>query len=459
MVVIRSSILTRSDFDSISEADRETLAGSVHTLITSDAVSNSSLVVLKITRVRTIPGPPLTGQKLDNATGILTTFTETKVGTGTTIGAANTEVTPISEQVDNSITTVIPSSALAAFNLPMPDYTDIPLPTVLTALDVTWNEGTGDGNYTESASGESVGTSVSLSLSCNGSGQGSAHVMPDIIPTFAPDRGMHVPIIDWFFYLPHPVTDAAVLAKLATLSYVITPVTSIVAGVCSDATHTLSADEPFQFKTLVGASGANLAINTTYYARDIVAGVSFKYSLTVGGAAVTTGSASSGTMTPVFSAWPNFRPVEVYFTIKSQKVSLAFKAAARCSVFISGSDYSHGESTGNGYDTDYSATVESKSIRPTIHEAISLGGSTTKSKKCSAYAIAAIAAATNFPGAGAGDGGDAYADASVTPTSIPATPVASIPTAGKYLQKIDMQLSQWPGYAVIRARVVDFAKV
>lgn len=73
------------------------------------------------------------------------------------------------------------------------------------------------------------------------------------------------------------------------------PITSIVAGVVTAPGHEFVADDYFQFQGLVSAHGANLDINGAgYFVKTVVPGVSFTYSLTLGGAAVTTGNAVGG---------------------------------------------------------------------------------------------------------------------------------------------------------------------
>ena len=63
-----------------------------------------------------------------------------------------------------------------------------------------------------------MGSSASLAISANGRGQGSASVTPELIPVFNSIWTDDLPILDYFFFLPNPVTLSAVLAKVSTLA-------------------------------------------------------------------------------------------------------------------------------------------------------------------------------------------------------------------------------------------------
>lgn len=411
-------------------------------------------------------GPVLTGQRNNRRLGIIEPFTKRLVIADSADGDADTTISPVSIAQDEAVTETIPTAALTAFNATFPDYANIPLPDVLTAIAVTWELPEGTGAYIENGAMICSGDSINLNLSLSGSGEASAACVPEIIPTYAPSKGEHVPVTDVFFFLPQPVTHAAVLAKLLTLSALTVAVTNITAGLVASASHTLSDGQPFQFRTLVSASGANLAVSTTYYARDIVAGVSFKYALTSGGAAVTTGAATSGTAIPVTLAWPNFQPIGETLILKGQQVSINIRASARGAVSVNANgDYSMSVGNGLGGHKNTAPSIRAVVLKPAIHAAISLTGGTTNSATADASATATIPASGSFDPYGDGSpveaslSEDMDAIGSVSPSSLSATPVTSIPTAGLYMLSAQSDLSEFSGWSLFRCRLVDFANV
>lgn len=413
---------------------------------------------------RLLPGPLLTGQHLSPDTGILDPFTRQEIAANTADGTALTEITPKDAVIDAVETTIIPTAALDAFSTCFPDYADLPLPNVLTALAVEWEKSEAHGAYTETGSGTSYttdGTSLNLSVSMNGSAQGGGGVVAELIPTYAPQRGAHRPVLDYYFYIPHPASHAAVLAKMLTLTAAAFAVQSvaIATGVVSAAGHSLSNGEPFQFPTLVGIGGSGLAVNTTYYAQSVVGGVRFRFSATPGGAAILTGSATSGTAVPVFSAWPNFRPVEETVILKGEKRSVSPKVTAKNSLSISNTQIGETIGHGSGSDKDVSSSIRAVVLKPSIHADIAISGNTSESQAISVDASATMTAGGGWSGAASSITAATSALGAVTPVSLPATPVTEIPTFGRYLLSMPMDLSKYQGYALVRARTVNFADV
>lgn len=98
----------------------------------------------------------------------------------------------------------------------------------------------------------------------------------------------------------YEVLDADSDTKEVTidLPYVASTVTITIAnpGVVTWTSHGLSAGDPIRFTT-TGALPTGLAINTTYYVKQVLSANTFTVSSTVGGAAITTSGTQSGTQT------------------------------------------------------------------------------------------------------------------------------------------------------------------
>ena len=98
----------------------------------------------------------------------------------------------------------------------------------------------------------------------------------------------------------YEVLDADTDTKEVTidLPYVASTVTITIAapGVVTWTGHGLSAGDPIRFTTS-GALPTGLAINTTYYVKQVLSANTFTVSSSVGGAAITTSGTQSGTQT------------------------------------------------------------------------------------------------------------------------------------------------------------------
>ena len=98
----------------------------------------------------------------------------------------------------------------------------------------------------------------------------------------------------------YEVLDADTDTKEVTidLPYVSSTVTITIAapGVVNWTGHGLSAGDPIRFTTS-GALPTGLAINTTYYVKQVLSANTFTVSSSVGGAAITTSGTQSGTQT------------------------------------------------------------------------------------------------------------------------------------------------------------------
>lgn len=93
-------------------------------------------------------------------------------------------------------------------------------------------------------------------------------------------------------------TDTTGTAVTVDLPYIDATVTISIAapGVVTWANHGLSVNDTIRFTTS-GALPTGLAINTTYYVKEVLSANTFTVSATAGGAAITTSGTQSGTQT------------------------------------------------------------------------------------------------------------------------------------------------------------------
>lgn len=93
-------------------------------------------------------------------------------------------------------------------------------------------------------------------------------------------------------------TDTTGVAVTIDLPYVSSTVTITIAapGVVTWTAHGLSVNDTIRFTT-TGALPTGLAINTTYYVKEVLSANTFTVSTSAGGAAVTTSGTQSGTQT------------------------------------------------------------------------------------------------------------------------------------------------------------------
>ena len=169
-----------------------------------------------------LPGPfTMQGQDYDPLYGFLAEYTEGEVKNGASIGTAMSDIEPENYIKSNLKTYTIPTAALNAFYLTFPSTENIDFPRVLTALNITWDTAVGTGSYEETGTGAAAGNPANLSLSAQGRGQGSASVLGDIAPVFAPQPPPNLPVLDYFFFLPNPVTLSAILTRASAIATII----------------------------------------------------------------------------------------------------------------------------------------------------------------------------------------------------------------------------------------------
>jgi hypothetical protein len=134
-------------------------------------------------------------------------------------------------------------------------------------------------------------------------------------------------------------------------------------------------------------------------------------------------------------AWPIFKPESLIFKLVGSKVNASGRATAQGSAAAHSSGTAATGSIGFGEGRDYAPVIETMTIPPTLHDAITLSpGSDTESHtgETSIGATGVVILAST---------GTATADAagSVTPTSISATSPTALPSSGLYLFDFDVQ--------------------
>jgi len=343
-----------------------------------------------------LPGPfSLQGQQYDPEYGFLAEYTEGEVKNGAAIGTAVSDVEPINYIKSNLKTYTVPTAALNSFYLTFPGTENIEFPKVLMRIDLTWDLATGSGTYSESGNGFAEGVSGSVSLVAQGRGQGSASVLGDIAPIFAPQPQPNLPVLDYFFFLPNPVTLSAILARA-----------SAIATALAGSATTVNAWPVFQpqVHTFI-IVGQKVSVSCEAVARCSM-------SFNTGG---TSGDASFS------EAWSSGSGTNEDFGSTVRAITLP--------------ECIHGALTVSGL----TSVAQASSAQATAY--LSPEGSYWHG----AGSDSPITLSTAAVGA-------------IFPASLPATPTPALPASGLYLYKPDVTTYKW-GYSTVRARIFDFAVI
>lgn len=402
--------------------------------------------------------PILHGQEYDQTLDVVLPYDETIEPAGTSIGTNRRIVEPLGggDDLVRSPNTTALTAALDAYVLSYPGTTNLTLPDVLESVTGIIEKTSGVGFFHEDGFANWSGHG-SASLSLRGNGQSSAAIIPDLDPQIRQTWGNNVPMTHRFFFLPLPVTAADVLVKLTRLAVTGATVTITIAspGVVTWTSHGLSDGNTVTFTT-TGALPTGLSSSVVYYVVSSSTN-NFRVALTAGGTAINTSGSQSGVHTAraTVNAWPRFSPVAHTFTLVGQRLSLRCDASASWQDGGSDSSSEHSESGGTGASQEVGLTVRTVRVPPTIHGAITVGGTTsdTQDITASAQAIADAGTGTSFISE------DGSVAGSITPTTLSATShTTAIPTTGLYLLHTDADPYKW-GYARIHCEVVDFADV
>jgi hypothetical protein len=161
------------------------------------------------------------GQKYDPQTGIGETFTEQDIQVGLItplLGNANTEITPTDRNSSLVRTVTIPSTAILAFHRSWAETSAIDLPPTLTSLTMVYENNTGEGDSSETATGASVGSNPNLSIALNGTSQSSASLIPDLQVVIQDHAIADAPVQKYIFYAIEGDTMADILTRLTALA-------------------------------------------------------------------------------------------------------------------------------------------------------------------------------------------------------------------------------------------------
>ncbi len=415
-------------------------------------------------------GKLLYGQRYDETTDIIASYTQqmvTVANIAAVLGDARTDVTPNDGHSSLVRIWTQPTIADSVF-LAFPTTVNLNLPDVLTAVAITYNKTRGSGASKREVGGVIwVGVSGGMNLNPTASATGSGSIIPDADVSISQTWAQNIPAVTYLFYIAGTsISTSDIVTRLRILLTV--PATSVVAGlVTTSSAHNLSLNQPFSFLTVVGGSGGITAL-TTYYVKTIPTSTTFTYSATAGGSGLSGHAATSGTVSPIVSSWPIFKPVSHTLTLKGEQLSLQVGAQAELQynwgptnnstsiMPFAGSDaYTYSRELGN--------SIRSVRIPPTIHPAITFTGLTSDTiDDITVEAVAEIPAITGSGGAPSfsvltnsqDDTGEIFG--SVTPTSLSATSGQStIPTAGLYI--LDSQAEPYKyGTNRVRVTLVNF---
>lgn len=155
------------------------------------------------------------------------------------------------------------------------------------------------------------------------------------------------------------------------------------------------------------------------------------------------------------NAWPVFKPESITLKLVGQRTSSNARATFQGSVSSHSGGDSTSESAGFGEGQEFSPQVETVQIPATLHGAITLSPSSSSQTNTATAGISA----SGIIGGGGGGVANCIATGSVTPTSIPATSPAGVPTSGLYLFDFDIEPAETFGWFYAHAVVFDFAKL
>jgi hypothetical protein len=177
---------------------------------------------LQVVRVyQTLPGPVLSEKEYDQEWDVVIPRTRQRVLNSAVNLATNRQDVKALDSVQSELVTFDPTALAAVFDTYlnyMSSTTNLQLPDVLTSLTGVESSAVGNGTYAEAATGSGNGTTFFLSMSTQGTAQGSASKMLDVLVEIKQYWARNIPVVTYYFFLQSPVTAAAVLAKLQTLS-------------------------------------------------------------------------------------------------------------------------------------------------------------------------------------------------------------------------------------------------
>lgn len=169
---------------------------------------------------QTLPGPLLSEQDYNPRFDVIIPKTRQTVAAASAgIGDNRKDIRAI-DSVMSEVVTVDPSTiatALGSYSSSFPGTTNLDLPDILESIEAVINVTSGSGSGTESGDASASGSHGGYSLPGDNNSQSSVALLPDVIISIRQVWARNVPTLNYVFFLPIPVTSAAVLSKLATL--------------------------------------------------------------------------------------------------------------------------------------------------------------------------------------------------------------------------------------------------
>lgn len=159
--------------------------------------------------------------------------------------------------------------------------------------------------------------------------------------------------------------------------------------------------------------------------------------------------------------WPQFKPKAHTLVVQSARVNVSVRASTR--VEAGGTTSNGHESYEQGQGSSFDIDINLKGIRisPTIHGDITISGTTSDTATASATADASMPAVILLSGSHGPTPNSITttktAACSVTPTSLPHTNIAAIPTTGFYAKELQPGPSRF-GMTPYRVVIVDATK-
>lgn len=356
------------------------------------------------------------------------------------------------------------------------DYTNIPLPDVLTGLNVTSTASSGSGQDLHPAGTAAFTDGGSIALHPTARSQASAAIMPEVQP-----------LIESVWSRKLPSTNFAVYAATMTLEQILATATqlcianslfgmafatitiTIGTSTINWTGHGLSNGQTVLFST-TGALPTGISATRVYYVANEATNT-FQLAPTYAAAIAGTPLVSlSGTQSGTQSAAAAARPLPIFktgfYTISMFGQHLSASANAESTAIYSSSNSGSRQASsesGNGFGKESGVMVKSIRVGPVINALIN-GYTTSFSEGPVTVSVSAntpaivdgsgttqVAAITNAPSATS-----ITANGTVTPTSIGPTSVTAIPTSGIYLTDTSPNPNQY-GTLMGHIEIVDFS--
>lgn len=176
----------------------------------------------------------LTASKWDDDINAQVTRTEQFVEppSGPDLSEANTSFEIVNKDRSMKIVEVVPTSDLDSFLESYPIQIDLTLPDELISASISFEKTSDEGSFESEWGGIATGIRWSLSGSESGQAHSSASVMPSVAMDIRQVWGRDLSATAHFFFLPRPVTEAAILAKVGAARWpVFKPVGHVITAI------------------------------------------------------------------------------------------------------------------------------------------------------------------------------------------------------------------------------------